>query len=84
MKILFLKIAKNHHNCLQYERVLKIFYFHIMNDSHISNITKLNFYFVVATLIGGSLVSFKGKKREFLPQRKLTSPFVDFLPKKKN
>jgi len=26
-----LQIYKNHHNCLQYERVLKNFYFHILN-----------------------------------------------------
>jgi hypothetical protein len=44
--------AKTHHNCLQYERVLKIWYFHIfeylqiwlkilMSYHHLSNITKL-------------------------------------------
>jgi hypothetical protein len=26
-----LKTIKNCHNCVQYERVLKIFYFHILN-----------------------------------------------------
>jgi hypothetical protein len=26
-----LKIARNHHNCLDYEIVQKIFYFHILN-----------------------------------------------------
>jgi len=25
------KIAKNHQNCLEYERVIKIFYFQILN-----------------------------------------------------
>jgi len=25
------KIARNHHNCLHYESVLKILYFHILN-----------------------------------------------------
>jgi hypothetical protein len=28
-------IFKNHHNCLQYERVLKILYFGILNDLQI-------------------------------------------------
>jgi hypothetical protein len=29
-------IPKNCHNCLQYERVLKIFYFHILNIAELS------------------------------------------------
>jgi hypothetical protein len=43
------RILKNFHHCLQYERVLKKFYFHIFNlvkfgfmdDYHLSNIAKL-------------------------------------------
>jgi hypothetical protein len=25
------KVLKNHHNCLQYEKVFKVLYFHILN-----------------------------------------------------
>jgi hypothetical protein len=31
-KFIYFKITINHHNCLQYERVLHIFYFHILSS----------------------------------------------------